>query len=309
MSKRAEPRLVRRARPLMGTLVSVSAYVRSSAHLAIDEAFTEMRRLEAIFSEFQPSSAVSRLNAAAGRAGVRLPDEVLQVLETAQCVARASAGAFDVTWAALREVWLLEPELFSQPRKAHLQAALTRVGFERLRLSLPRKTARLELPGMRVGLGGIAKAFIAQRGAEFLQTRGVEHLLINAGGDVVARGLNGEVPWAVGLQHPRLPGMAWALVEVHNAALVTSGDYERFVEVKGVRRHHLLDPRTGWPARKCQSVSVLAQEGTVAEALSTAIFVGGPKSARLIDAFNARAVFIVDGRGRQTVHERAISGS
>ncbi len=291
--------LVRRARPLMGTLVGVSA--RGHDHDALEHAirgvFEEMERLEAILSEWRPDSAVSRVNRSAGLAPVRVPVELIEVMEIAARVSRASAGAFDSTWAALSELWRLDEPDFRPPDVAAVAAARRLVDYRDVVLDVHQKTVFLGRRGMRLGLGGIAKAYIAERAADLAVASGVVDILIDAGGDVVARGRNGERPWSIGVRDPRAPASLIAMMDLNDEVISTSGDYERFIIVDGQRYHHLLDPRTGYPAGASRSATVVAPDGALAEALSTALFVLGPPGLAMVSGFTGTAAFLVDGDG------------
>ena len=291
--------LVRRARPLMGTLVGVSARGPDGDALehAIRGVFAEMERLEAILSEWQPDSAVSRVNQSAGRAPVRVPLELVEVMEIADQTARATEGSFDSTWAALSPFWRLEAPDFRPPAADAVAVARKLVDYHDVVLDVQARTLFLKRCGMRLGLGGIAKAYIAERAADHAVASGVTHILIDAGGDVVARGRNGERPWTVGIRDPRSSSHLLATVDLHNEVVATSGDYEHFIDIDGHRYHHLLDPRTGYPASASRSATVIAPDGALAEALSTALFVLGPPGLDILSSFASTAALLVDADG------------
>jgi thiamine biosynthesis lipoprotein len=291
--------LVRRARPLMGTLVGVSArgHDRDDLEHAIRGVFAEMERLEAILSEWRPDSAVSRVNRSAGEAPVLVPVELIEVLEIAARASRASAGAFDSTWAALSESWRLDEPDFLPPTADAVAAARKLVDYRDVDLDVRKRTVLLRRRGMRLGLGGIAKAFIAERAADLAVAAGVRDILIDAGGDVVARGRNGERAWTVGVRDPRSAARLIATIDLNDEVISTSGDYERFLLVDGRRYHHLLDPRTGYPASASRSATVVAPDGALAEALSTALFILGPPGLAMVSGFAETAAFLVDGDG------------
>jgi len=291
--------LVRRARPAMGTLVGVAARGPDPDILerTIHHVFEEMARLEAILSEWRQDSAVSRVNRAAGEAPVRVPMELLEVMATACEVSHRTDGAFDATWAPLAGVWTLDAPNFRPPTSEAIAAARSLVDYCDVVLDQQAQTIFLRRRGMRLGLGGIAKAYIAERAAEWAVASGVEHILIDAGGDVVARGRNGERPWTIGVRDPASPLRLLATVEIEDEVVATSGDYEHFVWVDDRRYHHLLDPRTGSPASASRSATVIAPRGALAEALSTALFVVGPQGLPILSAFPKTAALLVDGDG------------
>ncbi len=291
--------LVRRARPLMGTLVGVT--VRGPDGDALERAirgvFAEMERLEAILSEWRPDSAVSRVNQSAGVAPVRVPAELIAIMEVAARVSRATRGAFDSTWAALSDLWRLDSPRFRPPATHVVDMARKFVDYRDVVVDVHAQMVLLKRRGMRLGLGGIAKAYIAERAADLAVASGVKHIVIDAGGDVVARGRNGERPWTVGIRDPRLASHLIATLDLRDEVVATSGDYEHFVEVDGHRYHHLLDPRTGAPASASRSATVVAPDGAQAEALSTALFVLGPPGLEMLSAFPRTAGLLVDADG------------
>jgi thiamine biosynthesis lipoprotein len=291
--------LVRRARPLMGTLVGVTVRGpdRDSLEHAIRGVFAEMERLEAILSEWRPDSAVSRVNQSAGKAPVRVPVELVEVMEMADQTSRATEGSFDSTWAALSPLWRLDAPDFCLPAADAVAAARRLVDYRDVVLDVQARTLFLKRSGMRLGLGGIAKAYIAERAADLAAASGAHHILIDAGGDVVARGRNRERPWTVGIRDPRSASRLLATLALDHEVVATSGDYEHFVDIDGHRYHHLLDPRTGWPASASRSATVVAPNGAVAEALSTALFVLGPPGLAILSGFAQTAALLVDGQG------------
>lgn len=291
--------LVRRARPLMGTLVGVTVrgHDRDAIEQAIRVVFAEMERLEGILSEWRSDSAVSRVNQSAGQASVRVPVELVEVMQMARDVSRATEGAFDTTWAALSGLWRFDEPGFRPPAADVVAAARTFVDYRDVDLDVEAQTLFLRRRGMRLGLGGIAKAYIAERAADLAVASGVGHILIDAGGDVVARGRNGERPWTAGIRDPRSASHLLATLGLEDEVVATSGDYEHFVDVDGRRYHHLLDPRTGYPASASRSATVIAPDGALAEALSTALFVLGPSGLEILSAIAKTSSLLVDGDG------------
>ena len=298
-SGRTQEVLVRRARPAMGTLVGVS--VRGSDQSILEQTirgvFEEMERLEGILSEWRQDSAVSRVNLAAGEAPVRVPMELIEVMAVACEIASVTDGAFDATWAPFSDVWKLDEPNFRPPTSEAIAAARKLVDYRDVVLDQRGQTVFLRRRGMRLGLGGIAKAYIAERAADFAVASGIKHILIDAGGDVVARGRNGERPWTIGVRDPASPARLLATVAIEDEVVATSGDYEHFVCVDGRRYHHLLDPRTGSPASTSRSATVIAPRGALAEALSTALFVTGPHGLGILSAFPKTAALLVDSDG------------
>lgn len=262
---------------LMGTpfgLTIAGDVPLAQARAAADAAFSEVARIEARMSEWRPDSEIGRINAAAG-APVVVSGETRALLKRSLALAEASGGAFDPTWAALRGIWRFggDDERPKLPLKSDLEAALARVDHRKVHVD--GEAVRLEA-GMALGLGGIAKGYAIDRAAAALRARGIERFIVDGGGDLYVAGRKpGGQPWTIGVRHPREPGLL-AELPVTDAAIVSSGDYERFFELGGRRYHHIIDLRTGMPADRSVAVTVRAAEATLADALATAIFVLGP---------------------------------
>lgn len=279
------PRAVRRAREIFGVEVQGMALARSDAHAReleehLEAALVEMERIARLVDPAREDSEVSRLNQAAGREPVVVSEELFSLLREAKRVAELSGGAFDPTLAPLAAVWELtrseDGQAPARPSDEELAARRALVGHRELVLDAARRTAALAREGQAVVLEGIAKGYALERAAASLDERGVKDFLLSAGGDVVVRGSHGERPWRVGIQDPRARGH-FAATSITGGAVMTTGDYERFFIDKGTRFHHVLDPRSGQPARGARSVTVFAADGATADALSRAVFVLGPK--------------------------------
>jgi FAD:protein FMN transferase len=293
---------LRRARPMMATVVAVTARGcdADAVEERVRESFAEMERLAAILSEWDPESPVSRVNSRAGVAPVRVPKELYDVLQTALHVSHLTSGAFDPTWAALGDLWRFDgagPQRLPPPEEVERRRTL--VGYRQLVLGPADRTAFLERRGARIGLGGIAKGYIAEAAANFLVARGVHDVLVAASGDMTARGRNGDRPWTIAIRDPRDPSAAQATVTLEDESISTSGDYERFVVIDGRRYHHIIDPSTGYPATGTASVTVIAPHGAVADALATGLFVLGPeRGAEVARQMPDASALFVDPAGK-----------
>ncbi len=290
---------VQRQQYLMGTTMSISIAGAETtlAHRAADAAFQEIRRLEGLMSTYLADSDISRVNRGAGQASVVVDAEVLGVIREALRYAHLSGGAFDIAFKPLARLWQFEPGSVP-PSTAAVHAVLPLVDYRNVLIDEDGRV-RLVRPGMAIGLGGIAKGYAADRAAEILEKMGIANATINAGGDVRVMGRpSPDRPWRIGIQHPRKRQALLDEVSLSMGAVATSGDYERFFVHEGQRYHHLLDVRTGFPARGCMSVTVIAASAMTADALSTAAFVLGPEAGlALIEGQPGVEAMIVDARG------------
>ena len=263
----------------MGTVVDLTIWTadRAGAEQAARAVFDEFRRLEALMSTWIEDSEVSRINRAAGRKAVPVSDEVLAVIQTAQAVAKKSGGAFDITVGAYRGLWKFDEDLDGTlPTDEQVAARRKKTGWRGVVVNPRRKTVKLRRRGMAINLGGIGKGYAVDRAVALLRDRGFSDFIIQAGGDLYVSGTKGDQGWRVGIRDPRgARDATFALTEIEDRTFSTSGDYERYMVSGGVRYHHILDPRTGQPARRSRSVTVMAPDALTADAWSTALFVLG----------------------------------
>jgi thiamine biosynthesis lipoprotein len=238
---------------------------------AAGEAIAEVLRIEAKYSRYRPDSVVSRINAAAGSA-IEIDAETRGLLAYADACFLQSAGLFDATSGVLRRAWRFDQRRV--PDDAEIAPLLRLVGWGRV--DLGEASVRLPEGGMELDFGGFGKEYAVDRAAAVLREAGVESALVNLAGDLTILGPQPDgSAWRVGIRHPRRDGELIATLPVSSGALATSGDYERFIEVNGVRHCHVLDPRTGRSARGFQSVTVHAPSCLVAGSASTIAMLKG----------------------------------
>ena len=246
--------------------VQVYAADEGVADAAAHAAIAEVKRIEAKYSRYLDDSVVSRINAAAGGNPVRVDEETAGLLLFADACFRQSGGLFDATSGVLRRAWnFKEP---SVPAQAELDALLPLVGWDAVEIS----NAHVRLPraGMQLDFGGFGKEYAVDRAARVMRDLGVASAMVNLAGDLAILGPQpGGAPWRVGIKHPRRDDKLLATLPVDSGALATSGDYERFIEVGGVRHCHILDPRTGRSARGLQAVTVHGPSCLVAGSATT----------------------------------------
>jgi len=297
--QRRSPLLVKRHRILMGTLVEISVIGRNEdkAAAAIGDAFAEMERIEKLMSRWIPESEVSRINVRAGGKPQRVSTEVLKVIQRAGDISKTSGGYFDISIGALLDLWGFEGSGSRVPSKVEVEKALGSVGYGAIVVDEEASTVELT-KGMRIDLGGIAKGYAVDRAYELLTSRGYGNVIVNAGGDMRVGGRKPNGPWVIGIQDPRDRSRILATFDAEGTSVATSGDYERYFEIDGIRYHHLLTPFTGFPARGCRSVTILAKDALSADALATAVFVMGPrKGLQLIEALEGIEGLIVSADG------------
>jgi FAD:protein FMN transferase len=248
-----------------------------NAELVSDAVFAEMERLEKIFSRSLQDSEISLINRSAGIEPVSVGHEMLSVVSQANYYAQLSEGAFDPTIAPLIDLWGFLGQEYRVPSEAEISAVLPLVNYSMVQIDDSRQSIYLPEKKMALELGGIAKGFIIDRALDILTAAGVEHAFINAGGDIGLLGSKpGGSPWQIGVRHPREGNKIIAVLPVSGGAVVTSGDYQRAFVEEGINYHHLLNSRSGMPARELVSVTIYAATALEADALSTTVFLLGP---------------------------------
>jgi len=269
----------------MGTFLNVTAYGRDTtvARAAVRAAGRTVFRVDSLMSTWNPASEIARLNAAAGSASwTPLSPETLAVLLASRQLARASQDAFDVTVGPLMHVWGFRGGEPHVPPPTSLDSARSLVGPELLELDSAGRRARLRRVGASVDLGGIAKGYALDLAAAAMQRAGADAAMLDLGGNVLVYGAapGRRAEWIVGILDPRDPAATIGEIRLASGSVATSGDYEQFFELGGVRYSHIMDPALGRPARGTLQVTVVAPTGLQADALSTALFVQGPERGR-----------------------------
>jgi thiamine biosynthesis lipoprotein len=290
----------------MGTLVEISLVGgdEEKAEGAIHDAFDEMKRVEELMSGRISGNDVSRINQSAGIKPAKVSAEVLKVIRRANEISRESGGCFDISIGALLELWGFEGDGGRLPGEDEVRQVLRSVNYRMIHVDEMASTVELKRKGMRIDLGGIAKGYAVDRAFELLTSRGYRNLIVNAGGDMRVGGKKIHSPWVIGIQDPRDRSRILATFDPSDICVATSGDYERYFEKDEIRYHHLLNPFTGFPARQCRGVTILAKDALSADALATAAFVMGPKRGlALIKAMEGVEGLIVSADGEIIVSE------
>jgi len=288
------------AEPHMGTLFQLTLYADSPdrAKAAAKAAFARVAQIDGIMSDYKSDSELMRLCKKAGTGPVKVGPELFSVLSHAQEIARLTDGALDVSIAPVVKLWRKARKTKRLPSMEELKAALALVDWHKIKLDPQRRTIELQLMGMLLDLGGIAKGWTGDDVIRLLATHGIKHALIAAGGDiVVADAPPGTQGWKIGvapLKDPDGPPSHYLLLK--NMAVSTSGDTHQFVEIDGKRYSHVIDPKTGIGLTGRRSVTVIASTGVFADGLDTALCVLGPeRGLPIVEAHpDCAAVFVME---------------
>jgi thiamine biosynthesis lipoprotein len=269
---------------IMGTRIVVELWAADKAqgNAAIEAVLAEMRRVDEAMSTYKPTSELSVVNARAAQEPIKISAELFDLLATALDYSRVTDGAFDITYASVGYMYDFRKHV--HPDEKQIAAALPGINYRHVELDKKNSTVHFARAGVRIDLGGIGKGHAVDRGIAILQARGIDHALVTAGGDSRIIGDRFGQPWVVGIRHPDRKDEVIARIPLEDAALSTSGDYERYFDENGVRYHHILDPKTGRSASKVRSATIIGSTATRTDGLSKTAFVLGPEKA--IEIYN-----------------------
>jgi thiamine biosynthesis lipoprotein len=268
-------------RPLLGTFVNITFIGDAEkAPQTAEAVFGEIERIESLMSPVRPGSDVYRLNRDGGAGPVRVSAETYDLIRKSADVSAETGGCFDITFASMAHLWDYKNKNFVPPSPSAVAALLPLIGSKNILFYPDKKSISFARPGMKVGLGAIAKGYAVSKGIEVMKKKGISDGIVVAGGDLQVIGSKYGKPWITGLRHPRRNAILLTIDLADMDAVCTSGDYERVVIRNGVRYHHIIDPRTGYPANTFSSVSVLSKSAVLSDAYDTSIFVMGLEGAR-----------------------------
>ena len=256
--------------------ITVVAADSSEADKDIGMAIGEINRIEKVISSWDPKSQTSEINRNAGIKPVKVSPELFSLIERAKGISRLTDGAFDISYASMDKIWKFDGSMTKMPSEEEITASVSKVGYQNIILDKENSTVFLKLPGMKIGFGAIGKGYAADKAKALLMKKGVSAGIINASGDMNTWGKQpGGKDWEVAITNPMNKNKAFALLPLKQGAVVTSGDYEKFVTFNGVRYAHIINPKTGYPSTGIISATVFAPKAELADALATSVFVMG----------------------------------
>lgn len=279
--------------------ISVVAENQQQADGYIDIAVEEITRIEKLISSWDANSQTSMINANAGIQPVIVDRELFNLIKRAVGLSKLTQGAFDISYASMDKIWKFDGSMEMMPTEEEIKQSVSKVGYQHIELNESAGSVFLNTKGMKIGFGAIGKGYAADQAKERLKALGVQAGIINASGDMNTWGRqpNGEL-WNIAITNPLNKDKVFAMLPVDNQAIVTSGNYEKFVKFNGVRYAHIIDPRTGYPSTGIISVSVMAAKAELADALATSVFVMGKEvGLDFINQLNGVECIIIDEQG------------
>lgn len=267
---------VRREMNLMHSPSSVIVVEKDSAtaNAMIDMVVDEFQRIEDKISEWDPKSEVSQINANAGIKPVKVTKEVYDFLKRSQMISQLTEGAFDLSWASLGKAWKFDGTQEEIPSQEEIKQSIALINYKDIIFDDVAQTVFLKNKGMKIGTGGNGQGFGVDKAVALLKEKGVKNALVNASGDIYAYGKQADGnEWKIGISNPLDKHKVFAYLQLNEMALTTAGNYEKYILYNGEKYSHIIDPRTGYPARGVQSVSVYSKSAELSDALDTSLFI------------------------------------
>ena len=248
----------------------------SNANFLLDLAINEISRIEKLISSWDKNSQTSLINLNAGIKPVKVDKELFDLITRALKISDLSQGAFDISYASLDKIWYFDKEMLEMPSKEDIIKSVLKVGYHNIILNKEKQTVFLKIKGMKIGFGAIGKGYAADMAKSILVKNEVKSGIINASGDLTAWGKKPSgKDWMVAIVNPLNKSKIFSWLPIKNKAVVTSGNYERFIKFNDKSYSHIIDPRTGYPSQGILSVTIFTEKAELADALATSVFVLG----------------------------------
>ncbi len=281
--------------------ISVLTTDESRANICIDAAVAEIQRIEKLLTTFKDDSDTNHINAAAGINPVTVESEVIELIQRSLKISAITQGSFDITYGSVdKTLWNFDKDMKSLPDAATAKRSVRLINYRNVIVNEKESTVFLIEKGMRIGFGGIGKGYAAEKAKTILQHMGIVSGIVNAAGDLSAWGSqeNGE-PWTIGIADPDARHHPFSSLNITNMAIATSGNYEKYVMIDGKKYSHTIDPKTGLPVSGIKSVTIIAPNAELADALATPVMVMGTDAGlHLINQLPGISCIIIDDNNK-----------
>ena len=289
----------RRNLKLMGNQFgfAVVAGDESWAQSRIGDAIAEVQRIEKLLTTYSDLSQTALINENAGVEPVKVDREVYDLIERSLRISKLTQGAFDITYGSIdKRLWNFDKNMTSLPDAETAKRMVRLINFRNVILDRQNQTVFLKEKGMRIGFGGIGKGYAAECAKNVMKKAGVESAFVNAAGDLTVWGKqpNGK-KWTIGIADPSRRDFPFGSLELTDMSVATSGNYEKYVTIGGIKYSHTIDPKTGYPVRGIKSVTIICSSAEISDAMATPVMVMGIKAGiNLIDQIKGIACIVID---------------
>lgn len=293
----------KRAERLMGNQfeITVVASDHNWANNMLDLAVSEIRRIEKLLTTFSDDSQTNLVNQNSGVRPVTVDKEVLDLIERSLKISRVTDGAFDITYGSIdKRLWNFDRNMQSLPDPDTASQMVRLIDYRNVIVDRQNSSVMLREKGMRIGFGGIGKGYAAERAKALLVEHGVEGGIVNASGDLAIWGkqADGDL-WKIGITNPDRPSHPFSYIQVTDMAVATSGNYEKYVMINGQKYSHTINPKTGMPVTGVKSVTILAPDAEIADAMATPVMIMGIKAGmNLINQLKSIGCIMIDDNNK-----------
>ncbi|MCT4602480.1 MAG: FAD:protein FMN transferase [Marinifilum sp.] len=281
----------------MGSRFEITAISanESKANAAIKAAINEIKRIEKLISSWDSNSQTSEVIRNAGVKPIKVDQELFNLIRRSKKISDLTHGAFDISYASMDKIWKFDGSMLDMPDSASVAKSVSKINYKNIILNKENKTVFLKNEGMKIGFGAIGKGYAANKALEIMSKMELDGALVNASGDLITWGKDeNNKDWRIGISNPKEKDKIFSWLNIGETAVVTSGNYEKYVTFNGKRYSHIIDPRTGYPVRGLSSVTIICPNAELADALATSVFVLGANSGlQLINKLNGIECILV----------------
>ena len=247
------------------------------ANEMIDLGVTEIQRIEKVLTTYSEDSETNLINANAGIAPVKVSEEIVLLIERALRISSVTQGAFDISYGSVdKSLWNFDTKMTSLPSKGIAKQSVRLINYKNIIIDKEAGTVFLKQKGMRIGFGGIGKGYAAEQAKKVMRNAGVENGVVNASGDLTTWGLMPDGnKWTIGIVHPEMASSVFSYMNVSGLSVATSGNYEKYIMIDGIKYSHTINPKTGLPVTGIKSVTIVSTNAEVADAMATPVMIMG----------------------------------
>lgn len=287
---------------LMGARFDITIVASDSlqAERYIDTVIAEVSRIENLISDWMPHTQISQVNQAAGIRAVKVDREVFELTQRAIRFSEITQGAFDISFAAMDRIWKFDGSMTEMPSREAIRKSIEKVNYRNIILDSVASTIFLKLPGMKIGFGALGEGYAADKCRDLMLSKGIKAGIVNGSGDMSTWGQQPDgTPWNIGITNPMKKHELLAILPLKESSVTTSGSYEKFVEFKGKRYAHIINPATGYPATGLTSVTVIGPSAEMANGFSTSLMVlGKKKGLKLLKQYPEYKCIMITDKGK-----------
>jgi thiamine biosynthesis lipoprotein len=247
------------------------------ANEKIELGVKEIQRIEKLLTTYAEDSETNLINASAGIAPVKVSEEIILLIERALRISNVTQGAFDISYgSADKSLWNFDTTMTSLPSREIAKQSVRLINYKNIIIDKEASTVFLKQQGMRIGFGGIGKGYAAEQAKNIMRAAGVESGVVNASGDLTTWGLMPDGnKWTIGIVHPEMASSVFSYMNVSGLSVATSGNYEKYIMIDGVKYSHTINPKTGLPVTGIKSVTIVSTNAEVADAMATPVMIMG----------------------------------